>query len=155
MRDGWLYSGDLGYVDEDGYFFFVGRDDDVAILVDDEPLLVDYLSDHLGRLWPELEIVGRAHSGQQGLELARTTTPDIALLDIHMPGMNGLQLAAALDARIRVVFVTAFDQYAVEAFEQAALSALRAGGNATRSRSHYETLVFSVVAIGATRRRLA
>lgn len=95
-----------------------------AIVVDDEATLADYLVEKLTLLWPELKIVGIAHHGRAALALAEEEQPDIAFLDIHMPGLNGLQVAKDLPATTEVVFVTAYDQYAVEAFANAAVDYL-------------------------------
>ena len=95
-----------------------------AIIVDDEPNLANYLQDKLSVLWPELEILGQAHNGRSALALADETQPDVAFLDIHMPGLSGLQVAQALPDSTRVVFVTAYDEYAVEAFQKAAVDYL-------------------------------
>lgn len=95
-----------------------------AILVDDESHLREYLARMLAEAWPELELVGSAGNGRDAVNLARDTQPDIAFLDIHMPGMSGLQAAEALPAQTRIVFVTAFEEYAVEAFRQAAVDYL-------------------------------
>ncbi|MEZ5551954.1 MAG: LytTR family DNA-binding domain-containing protein [Pseudomonadales bacterium] len=95
-----------------------------AILVDDEANLLEYLARKLKLLWPELEILGTASNGREALDLIRVQTPDILFLDIHMPGLSGLDVAAALPPGIRVVFVTAHDEYAVAAFEQAAVDYL-------------------------------
>jgi DNA-binding LytR/AlgR family response regulator len=95
-----------------------------AVLVDDEANLTDYLARKLGAIWPELEIVGTAVNGRQALALCEELTPDIIFLDIQMPGLSGIRVAEALDAEIRVVFVTAFDDYAVQAFERAAVDYL-------------------------------
>jgi DNA-binding LytR/AlgR family response regulator len=95
-----------------------------AIIVDDEPHLVDYLATRLKALWPELEIVGTALNGRNAVSLAEDTKPDIAFLDIHMPVLSGLQVAQALSPGIKIVFVTAFDEYAVEAFQRAAIDYL-------------------------------
>lgn len=95
-----------------------------AVLVDDEPNLTRYLTHKLSQAWPELEIVGTAVNGRQALALCEELAPDIVFLDIQMPGLNGLQVAEALDPEIRVVFVTAYDDYAVEAFETAAVDYL-------------------------------
>ena len=92
-----------------------------AILVDDEENLLTSLGDKLKSLWPELEIVGTAQNGRQAIALARETQPDIAFLDIHMPGLSGLEVAEALPVATRIVFVTAYDQFAVDAFERAAV----------------------------------
>ncbi len=95
-----------------------------AIIVDDEQNLVDYLADKLARLWPELEVLGTANNGRQALALVKEEQPDVAFLDIHMPGLSGLQIAEALPQDTKVVFVTAFDQFAVEAFERSAVDYL-------------------------------
>ncbi len=95
-----------------------------ALIVEDEPLLAAGLRDKLSRLWPELEIVDMAAEGRQALRLARETRPDIAFLDIRLPGMSGLEVAAALPAHTKVVFVTAYDEFAVEAFRAAAVDYL-------------------------------
>jgi DNA-binding LytR/AlgR family response regulator len=95
-----------------------------AIVVDDESTLVDYLVNKLGELWPELVIVGTANNGRNAIALAEELDPDIAFLDIHMPGLSGLQVAEALPSSTRIVFVTAFDEFAVEAFQRAAVDYL-------------------------------
>ena len=78
----------------------------------------------LGTLWPELEISGTANSGLQAIGLAQRLKPDIVFLDIQMPGLNGLQVAEKLPISTKIVFVTAFDQYAVEAFNESAVDYL-------------------------------
>jgi len=95
-----------------------------AIIVDDESTLTTYLTNKLNKLWPELEILGSAVNGRQGIALAAQVQPDIVFLDIQMPGLSGLQVAQALSAEIKIVFVTAFDEYAVDAFERAAVDYL-------------------------------
>jgi DNA-binding LytR/AlgR family response regulator len=95
-----------------------------AMVVDDEPNLVNYLVSKLGTLWPELEISGTANSGLQAIGLAQSLKPDIVFLDIQMPGLNGLQVAEKLPISTKIVFVTAFDQYAVEAFNESAVDYL-------------------------------
>lgn len=95
-----------------------------AIIVDDEPLLVEYLRSKLQKLWPELNIVGTAHNGRSAISLGEQTQPEVAFLDIHMPGLTGLQVAASLPTKTQIVFVTAFDDYAVEAFQRAAVDYL-------------------------------
>ena len=97
---------------------------DTAIIVDDEPHLADYLQNKLTKLWPELEILGQANNGRSALALAAQTQPDIAFLDIHMPGLTGLQVAEELPPQTRVVFVTAYDEFALEAFQRAAVDYL-------------------------------
>ena len=95
-----------------------------AIIVDDEPNLVDYLAGKLAKLWPELTIVGTAHNGQNAIVLANEVQPDIAFLDIQLPNVSGLQVAEALPAKTKVVFITAYDEFAVDAFQRAALDYL-------------------------------
>ncbi len=91
-----------------------------ALIVDDEANVATHLQDKLAGLWPELTVVGIAGNGRQALALVEQHAPDIVFLDIHMPGMTGLEVAERLPPHTRVVFVTAFDQFAVAAFERAA-----------------------------------
>ena len=95
-----------------------------AIIADDEPRLALYLRDRLVALWPELVIAGIAANGAEAQSLIVQEDPDIAFLDIRMPGLSGLEVAQAADRALHVVFVTAFDQYAVDAFERAAVDYL-------------------------------
>ncbi|MGB0867775.1 MAG: LytR/AlgR family response regulator transcription factor [Granulosicoccaceae bacterium] len=98
-----------------------------AIVVDDEPVLRFALKRQLQDLWPQLEIVAQAENGTQALELCLAHHPDVVFLDIQMPGLTGLEVAQQLlkqNFAGQVVFVTAFDQYAVEAFEREALDYL-------------------------------
>jgi DNA-binding LytR/AlgR family response regulator len=91
-----------------------------AIIADDEQHLANYLHDRLSALWPELTIVGIAKNGLEALRLIDDEGPTIVFLDIRMPGLTGLEVASRLDAKTHVVFVTAFDQYAVDAFDRQA-----------------------------------
>ena len=92
-----------------------------AIIADDEPLLREHLREKLAALWPELTIAGEAGNGNEAAELIATIAPDIAFLDIKMPGQTGIEVAQGIETNTRVVFVTAFDQYAVDAFESEAV----------------------------------
>jgi DNA-binding LytR/AlgR family response regulator len=92
-----------------------------AVIADDEPRLAEYLRDRLAALWPGLVIVGIAHNGPEARALIAREAPDIAFLDIRMPGLSGLEVARAAGRDVRVVFVTAFDEYAIEAFRHAAV----------------------------------
>lgn len=92
-----------------------------AVIADDEPLLRAQLRDTLAQLWPELAIVGEAGHGEQAVDLIAQHRPAVAFLDIEMPGMNGLQAAAQVKGMVHIVFVTAYDQYAVDAFERGAI----------------------------------
>lgn len=98
--------------------------DPTALVADDEPLLRERLIAHLNHLWPELQIVAQARSGREAVDLFDEHTCDVAFLDIHMPGLNGLEAARAIGTRALVVFVTAYEQHAVTAFERGALDYL-------------------------------
>ena len=92
-----------------------------ALIADDEPLLRERLRAHLGRLWPELEIVAEARNGREAIELFETHQPKVAFLDVHMPGLNGIDAARSIARRAEIVFVTAHEHYAVQAFEHGAI----------------------------------
>jgi DNA-binding LytR/AlgR family response regulator len=92
-----------------------------ALIADDEPLLREHLATHLARQWPQLQIVGEARNGREAVELFEQLRPDIVFLDVHMPGCNGVEAARAIGPMAQIVFVTAFEQYAVQAFEQGAI----------------------------------
>jgi DNA-binding LytR/AlgR family response regulator len=92
-----------------------------ALIADDEPHLALYLRDQLALLWPELQIVHVARNGIEAAERIAALAPDLAFLDIQMPGLNGLEVAQGIEGATRVVFVTAYDDYAVQAFDHAAL----------------------------------
>lgn len=92
-----------------------------AILADDERLMRDQLRLRLQQAWPELEIVGEARNGEEAIALAKQHTPDFVFLDIRMPGKTGLDAAQAIGTQCHIVFITAYDQYAVEAFEHGAV----------------------------------
>ena len=98
-----------------------------AVIAEDEPLLADVLREHLADVWPELSVVACATDGDMALSTIRALRPDVAFLDIRMPGLSGLQVARHLldDAHVPViVFVTAYDQYAIDAFERGAIDYL-------------------------------
>lgn len=95
-----------------------------ALIADDEPLLRQQLALHLQRLWPELQIVAQARNGREAVELFDQWEPDICFLDVHMPGMNGVEAARSIGRRAALVFVTAYENYAVEAFKQGAIDYL-------------------------------
>lgn len=96
-----------------------------AIIADDEALLAQELQALLQDSWPELQIVGIAANGTSALRLIQAQQPDIAFIDIRMPGLNGLELARLLPPACRCVFVTAHAEHALEAFEHAAVDYLR------------------------------
>ncbi len=92
-----------------------------AIIADDERLMRDQLRLRLGQVWPELDIVGEAKNGDEAIELVNELKPDLTFLDIRMPGKTGIEAAKIIGNQSQVVFVTAYDQYAVEAFERGAV----------------------------------
>ncbi len=95
-----------------------------ALIADDEPLLRERLRTLLARAWPELVVVGEARNGREAVELFDEHSPQVVFLDVHMPGMNGIEAARAIARRAQLVFVTAYEQYAVQAFEQGAIDYL-------------------------------
>jgi DNA-binding LytR/AlgR family response regulator len=95
-----------------------------ALIADDEPLLRTGLARILANAWPELEIVAQARNGREAVEMFEARKPDICFLDVHMPGMSGVEAARLIGRRAHLVFVTAFDQYAVQAFDEGALDYL-------------------------------
>ncbi|PWF47779.1 LytR/AlgR family response regulator transcription factor [Massilia glaciei] len=95
-----------------------------ALIADDEPHLAQHLKEQLMQLWPELEIVFVAKNGIEAAAKIAQLQPDLAFLDIQMPGLNGLEVAQDIEGPTRVVFVTAYDEYAVQAFDHAALDYL-------------------------------
>ncbi|HEX4234404.1 MAG TPA: LytTR family DNA-binding domain-containing protein [Caldimonas sp.] len=95
-----------------------------ALIVEDEPLLATELREELLRLWPDLTLLKSAHDGISALREIEAQHPDVLFLDVQMPGLTGIEVARVAGARSHVVFITAFDQYAVQAFEQGAVDYL-------------------------------
>jgi DNA-binding LytR/AlgR family response regulator len=95
-----------------------------ALIADDEPLLRDALGRLLGQAWPELTIVAQARNGREAIEQFEAHWPDICFLDVHMPGTSGVEVAQHIGRRAHLVFVTAYDKYAVQAFSQGVLDYL-------------------------------
>ncbi len=95
-----------------------------ALIADDEKELRTYLRSLLSEVWPDLVICGEATNGLEALESIESMRPHIAFLDIKMPGLTGMEIARRVIGMCRVVFVTAFDQYAIEAFEREAVDYL-------------------------------
>jgi DNA-binding LytR/AlgR family response regulator len=95
-----------------------------AVIADDERLMREQIAARLREAWPALEIVGEAANGREAVALARARGPDVVFLDIRMPEMDGIEAARALAGAAHVVFVTAYDEYAVSAFEQGAVDYL-------------------------------
>jgi DNA-binding LytR/AlgR family response regulator len=95
-----------------------------AIIADDEEQLRIHLKSQLSDLWPELVICGEAGNGKEALELIESYRPEVAFLDIKMPGLSGMEVAKRIARTCRVVFITAYDKYAVEAFDNEAIDYL-------------------------------
>jgi DNA-binding LytR/AlgR family response regulator len=91
-----------------------------ALIAEDEPLMRERLKDKLREVWPELAVVAEAEDGDEAVAMFDAHRPQIAFLDIRMPGRSGLEVAAEIGGRCHVVFITAYDQYAVKAFEAGA-----------------------------------
>jgi len=92
-----------------------------AIIADDERLMREQLRARLAEVWPDLEIIGEAKNGQEAVELVQQVRPQLAFLDIRMPGLSGVEAARAIGAACHIVFVTAYGEFAIEAFEQGAV----------------------------------
>ena len=95
-----------------------------ALIADDEPLLRESLERMLLAAWPALEIVARARNGREAVDQFEAHNADVCFLDVHMPGMSGVEAARHIGHRAHLVFVTAYDQYAVQAFAQGVLDYL-------------------------------
>jgi len=95
-----------------------------ALVADDEPLLREALVRQLSAAWPELRVVAEARNGREAIDLFAAHRPDICFLDVQMPGKSGVEAAQHIGRGSHLVFVTAFDQYAVQAFAQGALDYL-------------------------------
>ncbi|NHZ64170.1 LytR/AlgR family response regulator transcription factor [Massilia genomosp. 1] len=133
-----------------------------ALIADDEPLLREHLRAQLARLWPQLEIVADARNGAEAVELFDQHAPAIVFLDVHMPGLNGIEAARALARRAHIVFVTAYEQYAVQAFEQGAIDylvkpvdAARLADTVRRLQARLETAPAAGPAFDAVLERMA
>jgi len=92
-----------------------------AIVAEDEDILRAQLQGKLAKLWPELEVIASVGDGASALEALEDRVPDFMFLDIQMPEMTGVEVARHVGGRCHVVFVTAYDQYAIQAFETGAV----------------------------------
>src|SRR5678816_1424833 len=95
-----------------------------ALVADDEPLLRQALSRMLAATWPELVIVAEARNGREAIDRFEEHHPDICFLDVQMPGKTGVDAAQHIGRRAHMVFVTAYDKYAVQAFAHGVLDYL-------------------------------
>jgi DNA-binding LytR/AlgR family response regulator len=95
-----------------------------ALIAEDEPLLAAEIREELARAWPALEVCAVVHDGHAALAAAEQHAPEVMFLDVEMPGLDGLEVARILGARAHVVFITAFDHYAVQAFDEGAVDYL-------------------------------
>jgi DNA-binding LytR/AlgR family response regulator len=95
-----------------------------ALIAEDEPLLREQLKRRLAAAWPELDVVAEAGTGADALAAFEAAPTDVAFLDIRMPVMTGLDVAREIAARTHVVFVTAYDEYAIAAFDEGAVDYL-------------------------------
>ncbi|MFZ6689581.1 LytR/AlgR family response regulator transcription factor [Undibacterium sp. SXout11W] len=95
-----------------------------ALIADDEPLLRQSLSRLLAQQWPTLKIVAQARNGREAIEQFDLLQPDICFLDIHMPGVSGIDVARRIARRAHIVFITAHTEYAIDAFKHGALDYL-------------------------------
>jgi DNA-binding LytR/AlgR family response regulator len=112
----------------------IGTNAPTAIIADDESPMRDLLRSRLKEIWPELVILAEAGNGMEAIALAGVHRPDIVFLDIRMPGQSGIEAARMLYERCHIVFVTAYDQYAVQAFDQGAIDYLLKPVDADRLR---------------------
>jgi DNA-binding LytR/AlgR family response regulator len=92
-----------------------------ALIAEDEPMLLAQLKSRLAEAWPELAIIAEATNGADALAMVDAHQPDIVFLDIRMPVRSGIEVARALEGRCHAVFVTAYDEYAVAAFDEGAV----------------------------------
>lgn len=95
-----------------------------AIICDDEPAMRTQLRASLQNVWPELSILAEATNGNEAVTLTNRQKPDIVFLDIRMPGQSGIEAAQKLYKQAHIVFITAYDQYAIHAFDQGAIDYL-------------------------------
>ena len=111
-----------------------------ALIAEDEALMRERVKEKLAAVWPELAVVAEARDGDEALALFAAHRPQIAFLDIRMPGLSGLDVAAAIGAQCHVVFITAYDQYALQAFDAGAVDYLLKPVEEDRLRTMVERL---------------
>ncbi len=111
-----------------------------AVIAEDEPVLRSELREILAQLWPDLVIAAEAEDGIQALRALAEHAPGVLFLDIQMPGASGLEVARQASGKCHVAFVTAFDEYAVTAFEQGAVDYVMKPFSAARLATTIERL---------------
>ena len=122
-----------------------------ALLADDEPLLRRGLQRMLAEAWPELVVVAEARNGREAVDLVEALAPTVCFLDVHMPALSGIEAAQLIGRRSHIVFVTAYQQYAVEAFERGAIDYLVKPVQAGRLADTVSRLRERVMSPGAQR----
>jgi len=120
------------------------HDGPTALIAEDEPLMRERLKEKLAEVWPELVVVAEAADGDEALAMIDAYHPTIAFLDIRMPGRTGLDVASAIGGDCHVVFITAYDQYALAAFDAGAVDYLLKPVEADRLAQTVERLKRSI-----------
>jgi DNA-binding LytR/AlgR family response regulator len=95
-----------------------------AVLAEDEPILRAELRDALSALWPELQVIAETCDGISTLRAIQEHAPDVVFLDINMPQLTGLEVAKVVHGKTAIVFLTAYNQHALEAFDLGAVDYL-------------------------------
>ena len=95
-----------------------------VLIAEDEALLAVEIREELLRQWPEAQVVGLARDGHEALRLVDQLAPEVCFLDVQMPGLSGLEVAQLIGRRAHVVFITAHERYAVQAFDEGAVGYL-------------------------------
>ena len=94
------------------------------LIAEDEALLAAEIGEELARIWPAAELCATVHDGHAALQAIEKHRPEVLFLDVQMPGLSGLEVARLASPRAHIVFITAFDQYALQAFEEGAIDYL-------------------------------
>jgi DNA-binding LytR/AlgR family response regulator len=121
-----------------------------AIIADDEPYLARFLSDELKKVWPDLDIVATLGNGSDAAKSIDALEPDVAFLDIQMPGLTGLEVAQGVEGKTLCVFVTAYDEFALKAFDEGAIDYLLKPVNGERLAKCVERVKARLIPAAAT-----
>lgn len=113
-----------------------------AIIVDDEPLALEGLKLRLEKI-PEINVIAEAMDGDKAITLCHELCPDVLFLDLHLPGLNGIEVVQTLQSDIMpmIVFVSAYGEYAIDAFELNAIDYVLKPANLSRLRTTVERLI--------------